>query len=210
MLSRHLPTRHPYGMKARNTAYILLSFIIEKASGLSYAEYLKQSFFIPLQMNNTTVIDKPGITISNKATGYRVDTLPIIKNDYEDIYTTGAGGIYSTVTDISKWLIALKGGKIISKRSFDIMTEFATTFNGARSYFGMGWTNESYGPKTPDLYNLKVFGSIGTLKGFNSIIKYFPDQDVAFIVLSNSNYFRSDLYGKMERLLFKRIEFNLK
>ena len=38
-----------------NTNYILLASVIEKASGMSYEDYLQESIFDPLKMNHTRI-----------------------------------------------------------------------------------------------------------------------------------------------------------
>jgi CubicO group peptidase (beta-lactamase class C family) len=170
-----------------NTAYVLLSLIVEKISGQSFATFLKDRIFTPLQMNHTTVIDKPYVAINNKAIGYRMDSAGTVSvSDYESVYTTGGGGIYSTTNDLVKWVNSLQSGKLLNKRLADLMFDFPVTLAGTKSYFGMGWTNESYGPKTPELNGLKSFGSFGVLKGFRSAIILFPDADLSMVLLGNS------------------------
>ncbi len=172
-----------------NTAYIMLASIIENISGKSYAEFITEKLLTPSGMTSTKIIDKPGVEITGKATGYSTDsTKKILVNDYSG-YTTGSGGIYSTVTDLSKWIIALKNGKILNPRNSLLFWDFPTTLAGYISYMGMGWFNESFGPKTPDLNGLKVFAALGELNGFRTHLAYLPDQDFTFIVLCNSGKF---------------------
>nr|WP_243401191.1 serine hydrolase domain-containing protein [Leptospira harrisiae] len=73
--------------------YFLLSYIIEKVSGISYANYLKGSIFVPLEMLNTTV-DSNEVLIGNS-------------------------GIYSTPEDLVLFSEELKKPKLISKLSRD-------------------------------------------------------------------------------------------
>lgn len=178
-----------------NTAYVLLSLIIEKVSGQSFAAFLKDRIFSPLEMNHTTVIDRPFNSVKDKAIGYSIDSSNRVSvSDYEGVYTTGGGSIYSTTNDLVKWINGLRSGKILNKRLVDLMFDFPVTFSGAKSYFGMGWTNESYGPKTPELNGLKSFGSFGVLKGFRSAIILFPDEELTMVLLGNSD--QTDLLGQ--------------
>lgn len=170
-----------------NTAYVLLAMIVEKASGASFSNYLHTKFFEPFGMQQTFVKDNPEIPIPNSAIGYSADSTGVFReNDYEGIFTTGSGGIYSTVGDLHKWLIGLRSGKVLSQRSLSLMLDFPTTSAGYMSYIGMGWTNETPGPKTPEWQGLRTFGSIGMLKGFRTKILYYPDLELDFILLCNS------------------------
>jgi len=56
-----------------NTNYILLASVIEKASGMSYEDYLQESIFDPLKMNHTIVNTDIYRTVSNRAISYTED-----------------------------------------------------------------------------------------------------------------------------------------
>ena len=55
-----------------NTAYCLLSLIIEKVSRVGYAQYLKKNIFMPLGMTKT-VVWREKEKIENEALGYELD-----------------------------------------------------------------------------------------------------------------------------------------
>jgi CubicO group peptidase (beta-lactamase class C family) len=56
-----------------NTAYCLLSLIVEKVSGVSYAQYLKKNIFKPSGMKKTVVWSEKE-NIENEASGYEFDS----------------------------------------------------------------------------------------------------------------------------------------
>lgn len=174
-----------------NTAYVLLSEIISIASGQSYAEFLKNRIFDPLEMENTFVLDGPTKSvINNYALSYQADVAGNYLPDYySDIFTTGAGGIFSTNSDMVKWYLAIRNDAIISKRKKELMWHFPYTFKGKQSWMSMGWTNETFGRHTPTLEGLTVMGSIGVLKGYRIALFMFPDYDFGFILLCNGGTF---------------------
>ena len=100
-----------------NSGYFLLGYIISKVSGKPYAQYLKETFFDPLHMENTG-IHYAGIKLENEAKGYSRNN-----NKYEEAlnwdmsWAGGAGAIYSTVDDLLKWNQALYGGKVLNEKS---------------------------------------------------------------------------------------------
>jgi CubicO group peptidase (beta-lactamase class C family) len=190
-------------MSYSNTGYVLLSMIVEKISGKSFSEYVQTNLLNIAGMQNT-VFDKPGVTIRNKAIGYTIDSSGSFGlNDFKSAGIIGPGGYYSTISDIHKWMVALKKGNIITQRTLDAAWSFPITLTGSKSYLGMGWSNESWGPRTPAVSGLRCYGAIGILNGFRAILLYVPDLDVHAVLLSNSGDFPLRL-EKIIGMLVKR------
>lgn len=168
-----------------NSGYILLTYIIEKASGKKYETVLKENIFDQLGMNNTGY-DKAKPIIKNLASGYSIDGKGLINADYTDpSFRAGAGALYSTVEDLYRWDQALYSEKLLPKQSF------ATVFtahvkqnkdnqNSSLSY-GYGWDIDRKN-------NRNVIEHSGEMEGFTSDIKRYPDDKVCIIVLSNCDY----------------------
>src|SRR6476620_6177813 len=98
-----------------NTGYILLGFIIEKASGKSYWQFLDERIFKPLGMDATRSTH-PQALVPNRASGYEW------KNDHFEnrpillpAIAFSAGSILSTVEDMATWDAALAGEKLLKK-----------------------------------------------------------------------------------------------
>jgi CubicO group peptidase (beta-lactamase class C family) len=132
-----------------NTAYCLLSLIVEKVSGVSYAQYLKKNIFKRLGMKETVVWNEKE-NIENEASGYEFDSAT---NSFkksganENIFfsTEGDGGIYTSVDDYLKWFTALQSGKIFPKEMVRRArsSQFLIDKENHLSY-GYGWfVNES-------------------------------------------------------------------
>lgn len=86
-----------------NSAYFLLSQVVEAASGESLREYAKRRIFEPLGMRQTLFNDNTNRVIPDRATGYRLNA----DGEYE-IYETnlawvGDGGIYTSIDDFIHW-----------------------------------------------------------------------------------------------------------
>lgn len=178
-----------YDYSYSNTAYVLLAKIIEKVSGKSYTDFIEQNFLDPLGMDHTTIIENPSDLMENRAIGYSNDN-KWIKNDYENIFTTGSGGIYSTVGDLYKWYQAINKNQFLKAWTSEMAFTAPFTITGNRSYMAMGWFDETFGRHTPEVQGIKVFGAIGVLKGFRTNMHIFPDHDLVFILLSNSGDFQ--------------------
>lgn len=87
-----------------NTGYALLAMVIERVSGEDFPDWIKKHVFEPLDMHNTIVISKPGQLIRGKAQGYSVGPDNQIVAVPDIHASMGAGGIYSTMEDLEKWI----------------------------------------------------------------------------------------------------------
>ncbi len=159
-----------------NGGYVLLAMIIEKVSGQSMPVFMQQNVFDPLKMNNTLVFDKSTPEIKNRAIGY---TPAWTLEDYE-IYTTGAGGMYSTVEDLFKWDQALYTNKLVSKKTLEEAFTSGKTNNGEETGYGFGWgINEN-----PE--GGKIVMHTGGLNGFRTIIGRDLQHERTVIALTNN------------------------
>lgn len=108
-----------YDIDYSNSGYFLLGMIVEKVSGESFENYLKQHILKVAGMNNTG-IDRYDTILANRAKGYLI-SFGKITNAFDANYTWdlmfAVGSMYSTVEDMYKWDRALIGNKILSKES---------------------------------------------------------------------------------------------
>ena len=160
-----------------NSNYILLAMIIEKISGTSYREYLKQHIFDPLSMNNTFVRDESHPPASAAARAYNR-----FGDDADyDLLTYGEGGIYSSVHDMYKWDQSLYTEKLVKKSTLSEAFKRATLNDGTISGYGFGWALAKYDTET-------IMAHAGRYGGFNTYIKRFPDEQSAIIFLTNHDF----------------------
>jgi CubicO group peptidase (beta-lactamase class C family) len=155
-----------------NSGYILLGYIVERAAGQPYADFLRENIFKPLGMNNTDY-DVNSSIIKHRASGYTRGANGIANADYINMTIPfAAGGLYSTVEDLYLWDRAFYTEKLVSKKSLEAMS---TPFKNGYGY-GVG-TGEQYG--------LKVIEHGGGIEGFSTYLSRFPVENATVIVLSN-------------------------
>lgn len=160
------------GQRYSNYGFILLGALIEKASGMSYDDYVRQCVFAPAGMTSTGSLPEsepvPGRSIGYLSQGGKLvpntDTLPW--------RGTSAGGGYSTVGDLWRFADALQAGKLISKAMLDQAT--STQFQ----MFGFGFAVVGEG-------NWKGFGHNGGAPGMSGDLHVFPKLDYVLVSLSN-------------------------
>ena len=153
---------------------MLLSLIIEKVSGMSYSAFLKKYIFVPLEMNNTFVLDEKFDKSKIICHGYSM-----FSGDYDnDLLTTGDGGIYSTADDMFKWDRALNTNKLVRKSTLEEAFKPAKLNDGTTSNYGFGWGIIEQDGK-------KFVLHAGELNGFNTFILRQMTDDYTIIFLSN-------------------------
>lgn len=161
-----------------NAGYILLGYIIEKASGISYKEYLQKNIFDPLEMKNSGFgYDRRK---DNKlALGYETNMDCLTKESFIDmsVWPHAAGAIYSTTEDLYKWDRALYTNKLVSEKSVEKI------FTPAKNDYGYGWFIRSENGKRFYWHDGRVFG-------FNAYIARRVDEDICIVALSNVESFK--------------------
>ncbi|MEM8781094.1 MAG: serine hydrolase domain-containing protein [Cyanobacteria bacterium P01_G01_bin.49] len=124
-----------------NSGYVVLTKIIETVSNLSYANYLQQHIFVPLEMTDSGC-DRAKTVLLNRAAGYLFTGESYLNADFLDMsLASGAGALYSTVEDLNKWSRSLDTDTILSQTSRDAMfapTVKVPTDDNEEIYYGYG------------------------------------------------------------------------
>jgi CubicO group peptidase (beta-lactamase class C family) len=174
-----LPFDYPPGsqFKYSSSGYVILTAIIEKLSGQSYADYLAEHIFQPLGMEATRY-DNADTVLPGRASGYIWDGDAYHNAEFFDMSNAaGAGGLVSTVGDMYKWDRALYTDAVLSAAARE--SYFAPS---ARMEEGM---SSAYGwmiRETPE-HTLAVHG--GEINGFLTFVIRDPATQLYVIVLSN-------------------------
>jgi len=121
---RDKPLEFAPGSQAKysNSGYILLGYIVEKASGEAYASFLQHNIFGPLDMKDSGV-DSNAEIVPRRAVGYRVNGQDLKHAEYIDMSIPfGAGDVYTTTEDLRRWEEGLFRGNILHPESLRKMT----------------------------------------------------------------------------------------
>jgi CubicO group peptidase (beta-lactamase class C family) len=157
-----------------NYGMLLLGALIEKVSGESYYDYVREHVFRPAGMKDTDSLPEDE-DVPNRATGYtwqgdgwssNANTLP-----YRG---TAAGGGYSTVRDLLRFADALETGNLLPKPLF--LT--AITPQNHEGWYGFGFGLRGEGV-------LRSYGHSGGAPGMNADFRVYPELGVVVIGLSN-------------------------
>ncbi len=161
-------------MSYSNSGYIVLGYLVERASGQDYAQFLRDSIFEPLGMKDTGY-DLHATIVPNRASGYTTTTSGLRNAPYIDMTVPfGAGALYSTTEDLLRWTQGLFGGRVLSAASLEAMT--TPLLN-----------NYAFGVSVREASGRKVIEHGGGIEGFNTLLAYYPDSRITVAVLGNVN-----------------------
>lgn len=176
-------TYFPPGSQFRysNSGYTLLGLIVEGASGISFPEYLRKNIFKPLGMDNTKFYQREDFTDHKRAYGYTQKESGFERTDQSLTSSTlGDGSVYSSVEDLFKWEQALFTTRLVSAETLKRAFKVGATTDDPKLGYGFGWFIGEY-------RGLNTIYHGGNTIGFTSVIRRFPEQKFAVIVLTNRN-----------------------
>jgi CubicO group peptidase (beta-lactamase class C family) len=207
---------YPPGADANysNFGFILLGYLIERITGQPYEKYCQEHIFEPLKMHDTS-FNMSNIDKSNLAVPYYY--LPgfyirVPKTDF--VFLDPAGGLYTTVEDLSHLYIAhLNGGiyedvQILNESTIELMHTIQypnSTPYGGNLRFGLGWmifvddNNEPY-----------ITGHAGDLYCYHARMLQYTIDNTSIIYFYNSGaspIFRNLMFkahGMIINLLFEK------
>lgn len=165
----------------------LLNGILERAAGMSFAEYLRREVFLPLGMTHSFVDSAPALQ-DFVAVRYGNDDLPL---PFFSANHPGASGIHSSVHDVMRFgLFHLKTHRadqkaILSDASLDEMHRQTADRGGGFGY-GVGFEVSSVAGR-------RWIHHSGGMDGASSNLVLLPDEKIAVAVLANKRHMRGDI-----------------
>ncbi len=162
-----------------NSGYFLLGAIIEKTTGQTYEEVLKEKIFAPLGMNNSGY-DRHDPIIPNRAAGYSFTFDGCLNAPYLDMSLPyAAGSLYSTAEDLYLWDQALYTEKLLSAEKKELL--FTPHIQG----YGYGWgIREKSLPDSEE--KLTSISHGGGINGFNTWIERIVGDKHLIVLLNNT------------------------
>jgi CubicO group peptidase (beta-lactamase class C family) len=125
-----------------NSNYVLLAYIVEKLSGMSFREYAQKNLFAPAGMSRSFIYDPTKTElVANAAVGYTPRRRGYWQVPFDHLDgATGDKGVYSTVEDLFKWDMALNSEKLVKMKTLQEAFLPAHTFrNMITKNYGFGW-----------------------------------------------------------------------
>lgn len=179
----------------QNTTFNMIASAIEQASGLSYTAELRKRILDPLGMTSTTLGLSGLSQTGNWARPHRRSGTgwdPVqVKAPYYKV--PAAGGVNSSLNDLTKWLIAQMGERpdVLSSVALEEAhrKRVATPGEAARqrslktpvssTHYGLGWRNYTYAGH-------QLINHSGSVEGYFAYIAWLPERKAGIVVLSNT------------------------
>ncbi len=167
-----------------NTGFTLLAEVVARVSGMSFAEFTKSKIFSLLGMDNTLFYDDHEKIVPNRAYSYsKMDSLGYKKSvlSYANV---GATSLFTTVEDLSLWVMNFQNPKvgdkgIVEKMNTPALLNNGKTFDGALGQFVSNYKG------------VQEISHGGSDAGYRSFLARYPEHDFAVIVFSNDASFSS-------------------
>lgn len=180
-----------------NQLYIVAGEVIARVSGMSWEKFVQTRIMQPLQMDNSAasyagIKNKNNVAAAHSTESDKLKTIAL----FESPLTGAAGGIFSNVDDMSKWmLVQLNKGKYGSNLEKQLFTEKSQRemwkihtvtdanpnprYNSHFSGYGLGWF-------LSDIKGNLSVSHTGGLPGMLSIVTMIPDQNLGIVILTNT------------------------
>jgi len=186
------------GYEYQNTMYVLAGLVTERVTGKKWADVMNERLFKPLSMSQTV----PGRSLSNSKNmtkpHFGVKGERKVLDYIDDSEIGAAGGVWSNVDDMSKWVIAMldsskhAGGRLVSKGTYEELFRPQTivplgeypTFSVLKPQwitYGLGWFQHDYRGK-------KVNFHTGSLPGLTAIIGLIPEEKIGVYIFGNYDH----------------------
>ncbi len=164
-----------------NLGYGILDYIIERVSGQSYPDFMRDEVFQPLGLTRTSVGIGPGLE-EFTATRYATDQSPIPFYDFDH---PGGSAVFSSAHDLVRFGMFHLGPdldhqrRIISGASIEAMRQ-PIRESAPTDAYGIGWVMR----ELPGGLRLQRHG--GGMGGVRTELAIAPEENAAVVVLSNS------------------------
>lgn len=165
-----------------NTAFALLAMVVERVTDTPFPEWMRENVFLPLGMEHTVVRATPTQIVEDHAQGY----LPAPTGGFQvtpDLGASmGAGGIYTTVGDLARWIDNLQTGRLGGSGVIEAMTTPNILTTGDTTEYGFGLFIDEF-------RGLRRVHHGGADIAHRSTFMTFPDVRAGVVVLSNNSSF---------------------
>jgi CubicO group peptidase (beta-lactamase class C family) len=184
----------------QNETYAAAGYIAAQASGMDWEEMFRTRIFEPLGMSESyTSTDAAARQPNIASPHYRIDDTVRVIERYHTDNIGPAGAMYSSVSDMSKWMrFLLDSARLGDKRllgtaSFaelwrpqmlESLEDFYPTSRLTHPHFtayGLGWFLEDYRGE-------KVVFHTGSIDGFTAIVGLIPERKLGVVIFVNLDH----------------------
>jgi CubicO group peptidase (beta-lactamase class C family) len=161
-----------------NTGYWLLARVIEKLSGMTYAQFMQERIFTPLGMTATRTA-LPSQILIGRAAGYRLVNGRLENREAIQPHTgRGLGDIATTVADMARWEQEQRQPRLLKPATAALAHQPVALADGSATTHGYGWFTDPILP-------VPTLSHGGQTAGFVADYVRVPSRDLAIVLLTN-------------------------
>lgn len=160
-----------------NSNYYLLGMVVEKASGETYPQFLRERIFKPLKLASTYYNSGAIAGLAQGTTAGANGPQPVAAENAD--WARAAGAIASTASDMTRWDDELRAGKLLNAASLTEMFTPGTLDNATPTDYAFGWIAVKHNGVREIWHN-------GEVTGFHAMNATYPDQQTDVVVLTNT------------------------
>ncbi len=161
-----------------NTNYTLLAEIIARSTGVSFAEWTRTNIFDPLGMTNSGFDDGAWTRNEQQAINYTRENTDFVAGGLQWL-TVGAGGMYASIQDLTKWADNVMNGTIGGEAVKKLVRQKGTLNDGSEVTYAFGMIHEND-------RGLRTLTHGGGAPGVQSGIRIYPDHGFTVIIAGNT------------------------
>jgi dipeptidyl aminopeptidase/acylaminoacyl peptidase/CubicO group peptidase (beta-lactamase class C family) len=201
---------HPVGatMSYCNSGYSLLGRVIEKVTGQTWDQAMRDRLFTPLGLTHTVTLPEEALLFGAAAGHDERDGEPVPAQAWQLPRSIGpAGLVTSTVADVLAFArMHLTGGDsadgprvlrpesaaAMAAHQADVPDKYVLGDSWGLGWIRFGWDNH------------RLLGHDGTTLGQQAFLRVLPEQGLAVVLLTNGGHAR-DLYADLYREIFAEL-----
>ena len=161
-----------------NTAYMLLADVVTRITGTPFPDWMRIHVFEPIGMRRTVIMDRPGLVIPESADSYSPAGPGDFRRAFDNSSITGAGGIYSTVHDLTLWMDNLLTGRVGGRDAVMRMRERGVLASGDTLAYAFGLGVGAH-------RGLDMLSHSGSSAGYRARLMVFPAVRGGLVALAN-------------------------
>ena len=162
-----------------NSGYSVLPVLVERASGMSFAEFTRTRLFAPLGMTSTQWRDDYTRIVKRRAIAYQPAASGAFRLDMPFESVVGNGGLLTTVDDLLRWTENLETGAVGGPRFLTEMHRQARLTGGRQIEYASGLFVTSW-------RGIPEVSHSGSTGGYRAFLARYPRQHLAVAVLCNA------------------------
>ena len=173
------PLQFPPGTQYQysNTNTVLLGLVVDKQSGQSLPDYIRDHILAPLKMTHTSFPTTAAFPDPHPQGYTAPQGVELSATDWNPSWAWGAGNMISTLEDMRIWASALATGALLTPETQRQRLDTTVPMNPQRSAF----------------YGLGIFsadgwiGHSGSTFGYQSVVLYLPQAQTTLVFFINTN-----------------------